>query len=281
MNQRFLEGKYAEIPLSKYAIKDVFIIGPNDNLAFARKLMLKNNISKLVMVENGDIAGIISLRDIATILIENYKQNISLDQLLVKNYAKRVVITLEQNRSVKEGCKIMSDNNIGSVVVTNEGKLAGIFTPTDACKVFNDNPIEELKVESVMRKEVVKINKMSSIWRVISKFKENNDVLLVEDNKKIVGMISLSKIASLDETEFFGKQIKYIRGNPGLEKVKVSKLAADVMFNVDLAVSSSDKLTKAVHYLLNFDLPALPVIDDYGNIIGIISKKDIVRLMAE
>ncbi len=280
MNQKFLNDIYSNIPLSDYAIKDVFIINPNDNLAFARKMMLKNNISKLVMLENNKIAGILSLRDIALILMQIHKKNTTLDQLLVKNHVKHPVVTLEKNRSVKEACKAMNDNKIGSVVVTNKDELAGIFTPTDACRVFNDYPIEDIKVEDVMDKQVEKVNRLSSVRKIIKMFKEDTTVLLVEDNKKIVGIITLSNIASLDESEFLSKQMKYIRGNVSSEKIKTEKVAADVMYEIDIALSASDKLLKAVNYLLRFDLPALPVIDDNGNIIGVLSKKDIVKLIA-
>jgi CBS domain-containing protein len=41
------------------------------------------------------------------------------------------VITVDANTSVEEVCKIMGEKHIGSVVVTEGGKPAGIFTERD------------------------------------------------------------------------------------------------------------------------------------------------------
>jgi CBS domain-containing protein len=41
------------------------------------------------------------------------------------------VITVDANTSVEEVCKIMGEKHIGSVIVTESGKPAGIFTERD------------------------------------------------------------------------------------------------------------------------------------------------------
>jgi CBS domain-containing protein len=41
------------------------------------------------------------------------------------------VVTVDVNASVEEACRIMGEKHIGSVIVTEKGKPAGIFTERD------------------------------------------------------------------------------------------------------------------------------------------------------
>lgn len=273
---------YERILLQNFTNREVYVVTPNDTLAYARKIMFRNNISKLVVIEGEKIFGIISLRDIANILTKLGSEiERSLDEILVKNVATQNVITLDVNRNVREACKLMHDKKIGSILITKEEKLAGIFTPTDACKVYSENPIPELKVKDVMNKDFEKINKISSIKKIIEKFKGGIDVLIVEDNKKPIGVITLSSIAYLEEDEFLKGNLKYIRGTSEHTKVRVDKTAADIMYAIDIAINETDSASKAVNYLLTYGIPALPVINEFGEIVGLISKRDIVALIAK
>ncbi|HLI46243.1 MAG TPA: CBS domain-containing protein [Geobacterales bacterium] len=274
---------YDDIKLERFTTKEVYVIGPNDTLAFARKIMLRNNISKLVVVNGDEITGIISLRDIAQVLTKlGTEFNSTLDQILVKKIAKTDIIKLEAEQSVKNACKVMKEKEVGSVVIVKNNKLAGIFTPTDACKIFNEYPIESLKVADAMTKKFETVNKITSVWRVIEKFQRGIDVVLVEDNRKPIGVITLARIAYLEEGEFLGPRVKYIRGSTAeYTRTRVGKTAEDIMYSLDLAINFNDKLQKAVNYMLTYDLPALPVINEFGEIMGIITKRNVVEVMAE
>jgi len=273
---------FEEIKLENFIKPKIFVVRPIDTLAFARKLMLRNNISKLIVVDEEErILGIISLRDIAQVLTKlGTEFNETLDQVLVKEIAFKDVAKLDSQKSVKEACRIMKEKNIGSVVILKEDKLAGIFTPTDACKVFMEKPIENLKVDQVMHKKFETVNKIASIWKIIGKFKNGVDVVVVEDNKRAIGIITLSRIAYLEETEFLTSRVKYIRGSAEYTKTRIGKTAGDIMYSIDLAINANDRLSKAVNYLLSYDLPALPVINEYGEIVGLVTKRNVVDVIA-
>ena len=49
----------------------------------------------------------------------------------VRDITVSPVITVDANTSVEEVCKIMGEKHIGSVIVTESGKPAGIFTERD------------------------------------------------------------------------------------------------------------------------------------------------------
>ncbi|MDT7864608.1 MAG: CBS domain-containing protein [Thermoproteota archaeon] len=276
------QGKYSQIKVADYSSKEVFVVTPNDTMNYARKIMLKNGISRVVVInEENKIVGIITLRDIASVLTKLASSGeLDTNLILVKNIMTKNVIKVNPNTSVKEAALLMIKNKIGSVVVEEDGEIAGIFTKTDVCRVFNDYPIEEIKVKNVMQKKFITVNILTSLWKVIEKVKEGEDLIIVEDNKKPVGIITLSMLASLDERDFIKGKVDYLRGDVNQEKIKIGNLARDFMFKIDTVIYEEEKLQKAVNYILKFNIPALPVVNATGSIIGLISKTDVTKVVA-
>lgn len=276
------ESPYSKIPVNDFSTHEVYVVSPNDVLSFARKIMLKNNISRLVVLENDNIVGILSLRDIALILTKlgsEHPPNLGL--ITVKKAMKSKVHILEKNASVKDACTIMYRENIGSIILVDEGKLNGIFSKTDACKVFREYPLESIRVKEAMHTNYAKVNMLSSFYKIAEKFIEGYDIVVVEDNNLPVGVITLSKIASMDENDILSIKSSLLRGSEEYSKIKVGYVAPRLMYKIDIAVNYNDKLFKAVNFMLDYNLPAIPVIDETGELIGIVSKKDVVRIISE
>jgi len=271
---------YSKLPINEFYSREVYVISPNDNLSYARKLMFKKGISRQVVLENDKIVGIISLRDIAMVLTKLGSEfPNTLSEITVKKAMRNKVFTLNSNVSVKDACNLMHKEKIGSVVAVSEDNLNGIFSKTDACKVFREYPMDEIKVRDAMHTNFAKVNLLSSFYRIVEKFLEGYDIVIVEDNGIPVGVITLSKIATMDENDLLKTKSAFLRGNEEITKVKVGHVAQRLMYRIDIGVSHNDKLFKAVNFILDYNLPALPVIDETGGLIGVISKNDIVRII--
>jgi CBS domain-containing protein len=272
---------YSKIPIKGFYTNQVYIVQPNDTLSYARKIMFKYNISRVVVSDNGKVVGILSLRDIALILTKlgsDYPESLSL--ITVKKVMKNKVITLPTEANAKEACEIMYHEKIGSVVILQDNELTGIFSKTDACKVFQQYPIESIKVRDVMSSRFANVNIFSSFNKIVEKFIEGFDIVIVEDNKNPVGVITLSKIATMDENEILKSKSSLIRGNEEFTKIKIGNVAERLMYKIDIAININEKLIKAVNLILGYNLPALPVIDINGEIVGTISKNDVVKIIA-
>ncbi|MDP1729327.1 MAG: CBS domain-containing protein [archaeon] len=108
-------------------------------------------------------------------------------------------MAVESDISLKDAAKIMSDKNIGSIVIIKNGKLSGIITESDIIKnVCNLNK----KISSVMSKNVVTINENEELNEVATLMKKNSIKRLpvISENGKIVGIVtSTDLIANSDE----------------------------------------------------------------------------------
>ena len=88
----------------------------------ARAQMATLDVRHLPVLAAGVLRGVVSDRDLK--LVRGEGHDVSIEDICVDDPIAVDVDTL------------MADTRVGSVLVTDEGKLIGIFTTTDACRVL-------------------------------------------------------------------------------------------------------------------------------------------------
>jgi CBS domain-containing protein len=124
----------------------------------------------------------------------------SIESVPVSNIMVRNVKTAEENQSINAIAKVMSENNIGSVVIvkSNEvGGLSGIITERDIVRLAgavqtSSSTLLQLTARDIMSKPVITINAESSIQDAIQSMKLNNIRRLPVVNREgeMVGIIT-------------------------------------------------------------------------------------------
>jgi acetoin utilization protein AcuB len=123
--------------------KNVISIDANDSMQDATKLLKKNNISILPVMQKGKLVGIITDRDLkrasasdATTL-EVHELLYILSTIKVKQIMVDDPITIPFDYTVEEAAEILLGNKIsGAPVVDREGKVVGIITKADIFRVL-------------------------------------------------------------------------------------------------------------------------------------------------
>ena len=119
--------------------------------------------------------------------------------------AMNKVIVIEHDVSVKDAAKIMSNKNIGSLVVLNKNKIVGFLTEKDIMKNIS---FLWKKISVVMSKNVVTIDCNESLDNAALIMAERKIRRLpVTDGDKLVGIITSTDIIAnsdvLNEDFFF------------------------------------------------------------------------------
>lgn len=104
----------------------------------ARAFMQKQNIRHLPVIAGGKLAGIVSDRDIKLYLGPDldYPQA---NETRVRDVYLANPYVVDLNEALDNVLVTMAERHIGSVLVTRDGKLAGLFTATDACRAFAEH----------------------------------------------------------------------------------------------------------------------------------------------
>ena len=111
--------------------RNVWTIAPDATVYDALKLMADKEIGALVVVEAGQVAGVISERDYARKVI--LKGKFSKDTL-VREIMSSPVIAVRLEQTVEECMALMSDKRIRHLPVIENDQLAGIVSIGDLVK---------------------------------------------------------------------------------------------------------------------------------------------------
>ena len=110
----------------------------------ALNFMREHQIRHLPVTENGELAGIISDRDIKLILGPDFAYPKG-DELRVRDAMVREAYVVDLGERLDDVLQHMAEHQLGSAIVTRKGKLAGVFTVTDACRAFAEFLREQLR----------------------------------------------------------------------------------------------------------------------------------------
>ncbi len=267
-------GQHSEMNLTaKYASKTAITVEPTSNLSKARDTMLRHNISRVIVVANDSPIGMVTEKGIGSYLLKN--SNEPLDKIMISKTMRTPIVTVRLDTSINSCAKMMIDNNISSLVITDDNSLK-ILTKSDLVKLYAENYGGRFAVRQFMTKEVSTISPSHSLREaLILMVKKKISRVVVTRDKEIVGIITsrdLMPITSFVEGDGLESQ--------DLAGIGYIMLARDVMKN-PLTINNKADLSESAHIMYDKRISGIPVVDSSNRLDGIITKTDIVRALIE
>ena len=110
----------------------------------------------------------------------------------VSSVMTKGILYIESSKNLQEAVIIMSDFDVGSLLVADNGNAVGILTSKDIIKVLSTNQnLREIKVKEIMQTPIIKIKAIDTISSALLKMKEEKiNHLIVVDGEKIIGMVN-------------------------------------------------------------------------------------------
>jgi acetoin utilization protein AcuB len=121
---------------------DPVVVAPGDSLAHALRLTREHRIRHLPVVEGGELAGILSDRDIrlampSPLTVADEDRAAFLERTTVAEMMTRDVITAGPYDTVEDAARELCRHRIGALpVVDAHGRLLGMVTETDVLHAF-------------------------------------------------------------------------------------------------------------------------------------------------
>lgn len=110
---------------------------------------------------------------------------------------KEKLVTLSSEATISEAAKVMEENNVGSVLVVEEGKLKGIFTERDVVRAIAENiPVNE-KIGKVMTTNVITVDEEDYLSKAVYIVSEKGvrHLPVIDKKGNLVGIISAKDLA--------------------------------------------------------------------------------------
>jgi CBS domain-containing protein len=109
------------------------------------------------------------------------------------------VITIDSSTSVLDALRLMDDKNIGSVVVTEDGKYMGLLTERDYARkvILKGKSSNEISVSEIMTTDLPHIIPDNSVETCMHIMSENNiRYLPVFKGDQLCGIISINDLVT-------------------------------------------------------------------------------------
>jgi CBS domain-containing protein len=104
----------------------------------AVEFMREHKIRHLPVTEKGQLKGVVSDRDIKLMLGPDFAYP-NPRALKVRDVMVEDCYVVDLATPLHRVLRHMAEERLGSALVTRRGKLAGVFTTTDACRAFADH----------------------------------------------------------------------------------------------------------------------------------------------
>jgi len=142
----------------------------------------------------------------------------------------------------------------------------------------------QLSVKDVMTSSVVSVRKYDDISSVIQTVSELNigGLPVVDKENRVVGIISEADILSamgVEKEHGFKVVLKHLLGE-SLPERKLGDVVGDIMTKPAVTVRSDDDIGVAAQAMHERRIRRLPVVDAENRLVGIISRRDIVRAIS-
>ena len=267
----------------------VIVVGENEHVEHARKLMLKNGFSRIIVVnEEEKPVGMVTEKDLTRKMRgkgPKWKMR-PIDKISIRRVMTPNPVTVAPQDDVKTAVEIMIKQGISSIPVADEDGLAGLITKTDIMNFYSEKFTGRWKVSKLMTPEVITVNENHSIAHVIGVMEENNigKVVVIRDNEP-VGMITPENISFAyvedPETGVNVEKIYFLRNSEeGKSKKNVRMVsmltAGDIMQNGMIKISGDEDAAKAADMMIREDIGGLSVVEG-DDLTGIITKTDIIK----
>jgi CBS domain-containing protein len=256
----------------------------NSSVSDIIKKLLENNLSRLIVIEDGKPIGIITEKDVGLFLFsETTKQG--LDDIMISRMIKPIVF-VEETLTPKNSAKIMLEKGISSLAIGSKDNLNGIFTKTDLIKYYLENYSGNNKVVDFMTHECIFTHSAAPLFKVVRKMLENkiSRIIVKDQNEKPIGIISFRDLFRIsielgseedDSGYTISEQIR--KGFLSEEGFGGISLARDVMSKGIISIKFNEDLKNACRLILENNISGLAVLDGNDSLAGIISKTDITK----
>jgi CBS domain-containing protein len=275
LNQKIIETYNME----KLFSFPVITVQPESSIFDALLKMQTSFVKHIVITVKNKPVGIVTERDINRFLGED-KTARALDEIPIKHVMEKNVITITYDiEDIFEQCAArMETFKIGSVVLVNDnGELTGIVSRTDLTKSYANIFSGKYLVKKIMTKKVVTCRKSDSLKYALSLLNKNQVSRLVVTNEIgfPIGLISTNTL--LTHSDYFTKDNtrsrNYLLPIHGGEKLTVNDLLNDEL----LTINEEEDLAVAANKMIKNKVSGIPVVDSNQNLVGIVSKTDIVK----
>jgi len=116
----------------------------------------------------------------------------------VKEIMKKNVITIDESMSVQEAAQMMTDANVGCVIVTRKNNPVGIITERDFTRIAAEGKPLFSELSRVMSCPLITVSPEETVWDAAEIMRVKGiHKLPVRDGNEIVGIVTTTDFVNI------------------------------------------------------------------------------------
>lgn len=236
--------------------KEVATICPDEIVISAAKIMSDNKISCLVVMDQGNIAGIITetdvLRRVGNKGKDSYRTKLS-------RIMSSPVESVSSDLSVLEASKIMGVKHIKRLPIMDEGKLVGIVTQTDLVRALTSYGLWR-DISEIMSRNIASIQMDASVAEAAEIMTSRKiSCIIVMDGDDVAGVLT--------EKDLLGRVV-------ALQRDPANTRMEEVMSSPVMSVLSNFSVYSASKVMEEMNIRRLVIMKD-KRLCGVLTQTDI------
>lgn len=236
--------------------KEVATICPDEIVISAAKIMSDNKISCLVVMDQGNIAGIITetdvLRRVGNKGKDSYRTKLS-------RIMSSPVESVSSDLSVLEASKIMGVKHIKRLPIMDEGKLVGIVTQTDLVRALTSYGLWR-DISEIMSRNIASIQMDASVAEAAEIMTSRKiSCIIVMDGDDVAGVLT--------EKDLLGRVV-------ALQRDTANTRMEEVMSSPVMSVLSNFSVYSASKVMEEMNIRRLVIMKD-KRLCGVLTQTDI------
>lgn len=268
----------------------------NDTVEHARREMLRRKTDYLIVTdETGRIVGAVSKWDMLKAIAikgpiwrRRVYDKFFIDFILNKNIPR----VNEEDPIEKVALEMVKSKSDIAIVVDKDGEVVGFITKDDLVRTYAKTQVGKLQVANIMMpKRIGIVHPHHSLAHVIKKMQTFNlDALTVYDGSRIHGVVSANRLPFVAYEDALharkSRRLIWVRrlvraGRRIARYIKIAPLLAmHLTTPIEEYVKPDDDVLKAITLMEKYNVDGVPVVDEEGRAIGVVTKRDILREMA-
>ena len=262
----------------------------DSSLAVVLKKIIDEKKSRLLVTQNGKITGLVSEKDLGLFLLTDNSER-KLDEIPLSEIFKKI-ISVDEKTELHQCAQLMLKNGIGSLVVTANDDVVGILTKTDLVRFFTKTYTDKKIVGEYMSPYYAWQYFDTPLYKVVLKMIDEkiSRVILRNHDEYPVGIVTFRDLFNL-ALRLGGQDDILDNADPVISVIFPRKgfisesgfggstKINEIMSKNIISVNYDDDLANTGKVLLDKGINGAGVLSGHGNIIGIISKTDIVKAL--
>ncbi|MFB6133886.1 MAG: CBS domain-containing protein [Halanaeroarchaeum sp.] len=254
--------------IADIAAKDFIQVETDERLGKVRSLFESENPKGVLVTSDGEYAGVITERQLLQSHVEDDAKATSLS-----NPAPKV----ERTEDIRETARMLVEGNTKVVPVFEADSLWGIVTEDDILEAVLEN-LDALDVADIYTEDPITISASDTIGVVINRLREHDISRLpvLDERGNLTGVVTIHDVVDVVVRDMD----KATTGDRAGEMDRILDIpVTDVLTSPVETASLGTGVDVAVERMLDNDFSGLIVTDDGDDVVGVVTKTDVLRAL--